>query len=182
MKKTTRVSVASILIAAATIAGHAETGDQIKERFAKADADGNGVVTHAEMMEQVRARFSEFDKNSDGFLELGELPKLMPIPEHRKERMEKRIAKMKEKMAKRGKDIPEELETMPQPTRIRFVAKFDKDGDERVSLNEFARKATRHFKRGDLNGDGSVTMAEIEEAMKKQMKKRFKDKKRRWRG
>lgn len=192
MKKTTVVSIAAVLSATAALGTAAKEPnhlpEHIQQRFIEADSNKDGVVTHAEMMLQVEKRFNVFDKNRDGYLVLQELPKIMPIPEHKKERMKKHKEKMKQRMAGRGHEMPEGMpEAMPaemeerfgargKPTRLRFVAKLDRDGDERVSLEEFARKAARKFKRGDVNGDGSITLAELEETKKHHMKKRFKEK------
>ena len=159
-----------------------EMKEKMLERFNAADADKNGVITHAEMMAKVSEKFGEFDKNKDGFLELEELPKIMPMREkhmrmkhmgkHHENADPEKMAKKKEKMKKRW---------AKKHTRIKFIAKLDKDGDERVSLEEFARKKVEHFKRGDENGDGSVTLAEMEAAGKhmrhhrmKKMKKHHK--------
>jgi len=188
MKKTTAVSIATVLSATAALGIAAKEPnylpEHIQQRFTEADSNKDGVVTHAEMMLQVEKKFNEFDKNRDGYLVLQELPKIMPIAEHKKERMEKHKEKMKQRMAKRDHKMPEgmsaEMENhfgeRGKPTRLRFVAKLDRDGDERVSLEEFTRKAARKFKRGDVNGDGSITLAELEKAKKHHMKKRFKEK------
>ncbi|MFC4349857.1 EF-hand domain-containing protein [Kordiimonas lipolytica] len=154
----------------------------LEERFNDLDSNKNGVVSHAEMMAKAQEKFAEFDKNSDGYLTLEELPKEMPIPEHARERMKKRAERMKERMDERGEDF--EPDDMPdpsgprhgrfegKPTRLHFIAKHDRDGDERISLEEFAAKPVGHFKRMDVNGDGEVTKAELLEAAKaRRMKK-----------
>jgi|GEM_PF-1368776 len=156
----------------------------IEKRFNDLDKNGNGTITHAEMMAKVQEKFAAFDKNRDGFLTLAELPKEMPVPEHIKERMEKRAERMQERMAERGEEFdPEDMPPPPgprgersggKPTRLDFMARHDRDGDERVSLDEFAVKAQHHFKKMDLNGNGNVTKDEAFEAAKKHRMKRGK--------
>ena len=50
-----------------------------------------------------------------------------------------------------------------QMTRMKAMVKMDRNGDEKISLDEFTAKVSRHFKRKDANGDGSISM---EEALK----------------
>ncbi|MEX0300696.1 MAG: hypothetical protein AB3N28_16595, partial [Kordiimonas sp.] len=52
-------------------------------------------------------------------------------------------------------------------SRLTYVARLDKDGDERVSVDEFAGRKIKRFKQADQNGDGSVTLQELEEASDK---------------
>ncbi|MBB4097357.1 hypothetical protein [Sphingomonas kyeonggiensis] len=42
--------------------------------FARADANGDGVVTRAEWIAAANARFDKFDTNKDGKLVVGEVP------------------------------------------------------------------------------------------------------------
>jgi len=42
--------------------------------FARADANGDGVVTRAEWIAAANARFDKFDTNHDGKLVVGEIP------------------------------------------------------------------------------------------------------------
>lgn len=169
---TTLAALAVPVVAAAPVKGK----EMMEKRFKEADLNGNGVITHEEMMAGVQKKFSEFDKNRDGYLTLTELPQEMPVPEHVEKRMEKRMERMRERAAEQGHEL--DPEDMPgqgmrgKPTRLKFMAKHDKDGDERVSLEEFARRAVHHFKRGDVNGDGEVTLAEAEQAMAHHFKKR----------
>lgn len=169
MSKLSNISIACVVsfaLSSSVLAG-AHGG---AKRFEEADKDNNGIITHEEMMAKVQERFEEFDKNGDGFIELAELPKEMPIPE----RMQKRMEEHKKRLAEEGKEIPEAKKKKwekRKPTRIKFIAKMDKDGDEKVSVEEFGRKMVKHFKRADMNGDGSVTKEEAEKAMHKHGKK-----------
>lgn len=170
------VSLLAVQSAQAAAPGKAALKERMEKRFEEVDTNRNGIITHEEMMANVREKFAELDTNRDGFLTLQELPKEMPIPDHMKERMEKRVERMAEKARENGvefdeDDMPDHFGKHGKPTRLNFMAKHDKDGDERVSVDEFARKAVRMFKHADLNGDGSVTKAEAGEAMKKRFGK-----------
>lgn len=136
------------------------------ERFNAADADKNGVITHAEMMAKVSEKFNGFDKNKDGYLELKELPKIMPMSKKHKH-MKK--YKGDHHGGKNAKDMEKKMEKRmaKKHTRIKFIAKLDHDYDEKVSLSEFAKRKIKHFKRADENGDGNVTLAEMETAGKR---------------
>lgn len=170
MKTSTKI----ISVALATlIASQAHAAGDRGERFKEADTNGNGVVTYDEMMATVKTKFSEFDKNGDGYLELGELPKEMPIPAHLEKRIKRHQERMEERAKERGREFdPKDMDSKTKPTRIKFIARHDRDGDEKVSVDEFAVGAVRHFKRMDMNGNGEVTQDEAKEAMKK-MKKKF---------
>lgn len=167
--KTIAISVIALMAGTSAIAA-----GKMKDRFKEVDSNNNGVITHAEMMARVQTEFAKFDKNRDGYLTLSELPKEMPIPEHMKDRLEKRADRMKERLEERadrmGQDFDEEAfeDRLEQrkPTRIRFMARLDRDGDERVSVDEFSRRAVRMFKHADLNGNGEVTKDEADEARK----------------
>lgn len=181
-KKTIAISATALFATGVLAADNMK--ERMEQRFKELDRNGNGIITHAEMMANVQEKFAEFDKNRDGFLTLAELPKEMPVPEHVRERMEKRAERMQERMAERGEEFdPGDLPPPRgprggrfdgKPTRLHFVAKHDRDGDERVSVEEFAVKALRHFKRMDVNGDGEVTKSETIEAAKEHRMKRGK--------
>lgn len=167
--KTIAISVVALMAGTSAFAA-----GKMKDRFKDVDANNNGVITYAEMMARVETEFSKFDKNGNGFLTLAELPKEMPIPERAKERMDERAERMKDRMEeladRRGQEFDriafEERMEKRKPTRIQFVAKLDRDGDESVSLEEFGHRAIGNFKRMDLNGNGEVTQDEANEARK----------------
>lgn len=165
------IAISAVSLFATGVLASGKGQGRMEERFKEADTDGNGVVTHEEMLEKVRGRFSMFDKDDDGYITLAELPEEMPVPEHVRERMEKRAKRMEERMKERGMDAddmpPPEMRGMGpkgKPTRIRFIARHDHDGDERVSFEEFSRKAVERFKRMDIDGDGQVTSEETRNA------------------
>ncbi|MCJ9429196.1 EF-hand domain-containing protein [Kordiimonas marina] len=141
--------------------------------FKLMDTNNDGVITHDELMAHVQAKFASFDKNKDGFLVLDELPKEMPMPQGMK-RGKKRFHKGDRPSPCQDGDCPMGAEGRPPmkaPTRMQFMARFDRNGDEKVSLEEFAEPAVRHFKRMDLNGDGKVTKDEAQEAHKERFRK-----------
>ncbi|MBL4790668.1 MAG: hypothetical protein JKY60_17020 [Kordiimonadaceae bacterium] len=161
-----KLVAAASMIVFATVGVIAADDTEKMDHFKKADANGDGIVTHAEMMAGVGKRFAELDKNSDGFIEFSELPEdmssVLPL-----RNIKKFMAESKRKMLENRSHDVEALRGMKKkkmhhrkPTRIHFIARLDKDGDEKVSLAEFAKKPTHMFKRADANGDGSVTSEE----------------------
>ena len=197
MRRATVTSIAAILAATLTANVSADNhksnhGQAMKmERFKEADLNKDGLVAHGEVMKRVKEKFDSLDTNGDGFLELTELPKEMPMPQPMLKHIEGRKAKMKTRMAERGKEDGEMSKRMRSGmegkskehgnlSRLKFVAKLDRDGDEKVSLDEFSVRALKRFKRHDLDGDGNISVAEMEKTSKhKMMKKRHKDKKHR---
>jgi len=175
------IAISTAVFVPATLSAQEKDGRQafraemqalIKERFARLDADGSGIVSHDEMLASARANFDEYDGNSDGFLSLDELPEVMPLPEH----VQKRRELKEQRFVERGGD-PEKAQKRSekrQPTRIRFVARMDKDRDELVSFDEFSKPTIRMFKRADGNGDGEITEEEMADSMKRRGKGRKK--------
>lgn len=141
----------------------------IVQRFQEADANKDGLITHQEVMITVEKKFSEFDKNGDRYLELSELPKVMSFPGMAQKRLERRLEKRMDKIAEHSgreeADVRAHIEERIKKKRSRlvFVARLDRDGDERISVEEFASRKIRHFKKADKNGDGSVTLQELED-------------------
>ena len=161
MKKTTVLAALAAFVMIGAAGAHADDHEGGMKRFEDADKNSDGIVSHDEMLASVQAKFSEFDKNGDGYIELAELPKEMPVPEHMKERIEKRKAEMSDEQKERFEKKMENREKR-KPSRIDFVARMDRDGDEKISLEEFSKRAVQHFKRADQNGDGEVSKAEAE--------------------
>lgn len=135
-----------------------------KQMFERLDANDNGVVTHAEFMIHNAQRFSEFDADADGFLTLEELPETMPIPLRAQRRLAKRQDRTQKRLEQQGVDA--NTSEMPERARrLRFIARLDKDGDERLSVEEFAAPPLKRFKFADVNGDGQVTDTELNTAL-----------------
>ncbi len=154
-----------------------EPRERAKEVFRQLDVNNDQVVTHDELMLEAQKKFVEFDQNNNGAITLGELPEKMPLSP----RAERRIAHMKDRAdarqqagaQRRGPRMPpdERAEKM-RSTRIKFMARMDKNGDEQVNLEEFAAPLVNRFKRGDINGDGEVTTAEFEQSLEQRKYKR----------
>ncbi len=154
-----------------------------REAFQQLDLNGNGVVTHDELMQEARKNFAEFDLDGNGTILLSELPDKMPLPP----RAERRLAKMKDKVhsreqsgkrdeARRGPRIsPEDRAEKMRPTRLKFMARMDKNGDEQLNVEEFSVPIIKRFKRADVNGDGDVTTAELEQTLEQRRHKRRRD-------
>lgn len=162
-----KIVVTSVFALMASMA--AQSQDNPEGMFEKLDRDGNNIVTHQELMAEAKVHFSEYDTNADGLISLNELPELMPIRGPRKHRFEKIKERMEERQEVHGDDAPprmsiEGVEKRMQPTRLKFVARMDKDHDEHLSLEEFAAPFIHRFKKADADGDGNVTLAEHEEA------------------
>lgn len=141
---------------------------EAKERFLALDVNNNGEVSHDELMQQAVSRFAEFDQDGNGILLLEELPLKMPVPPQAQRRLER----MKERFEARGhaEEGPVPLEERfrdRQPTRMKFMARMDRDGNEQLTVEEFAAPLIKRYKRADINGDGTVTQAELEEMLER---------------
>jgi len=183
MKKITIAATLACVLSAPLIAQDSEQRGPrggVKEAFQQLDLNANGVVSHDELMQEARKHFAEFDLDGNGIVLLSELPEKMPLPP----RAERRLAKQKEKAqtrrqsgqgdeAKRGPRIsPEDRAEKMRPTRLKFMARMDKNGDEQLSLEEFSAPIIKRFKRADVNGDGNVTTAELEQSQEQRKHKR----------
>jgi Ca2+-binding EF-hand superfamily protein len=173
MKKYTYGIILSSLIA---IPVFAQGGTS--KMFENLDTNKDGAVSHAEMMAKTKSDFAEFDKNNDGVILFDELPKEMPLREGQ-ERFMKKIKERHEKKAENGKRrgmgrmSPEEMENKMRPTRIKFMARLDTNGDERLDVDEFSKRSIRRFKKADANGDGTVTREEMEKVFQKKGRGKF---------
>jgi len=154
----------------------ADNKEDKQEKFKTLDINSDGFVTHEEMMKMVQKKFSEYDKDGNGSIALSELPKEMPMPEHMQERREKHREKMQRLRAEGEghEDADQKGHAKAKHTRIMFMARMDKDKDELISLEEFSMGKIRHFKKMDHNGDGKVSLAELDAAEKHMMKKHMK--------
>lgn len=167
-------AVFCLLVGAVAGTSWATAEEGMKQHFKRLDADKNGVITYEEMMHSVHQKFNEFDKNGNNYVELEELPKKMPISDQMKKRMQKHA----EKMAKRSDGNDDEMQArmkerfMKKRSRLSFVARLDENGDERLSVEEFAMQKIRRFKTADRNGDGAVTQEEMEKAASHMKRKR----------
>jgi Ca2+-binding EF-hand superfamily protein len=97
----------------------------------KADANADGVITRAEFTEARAKLFKRMDRNGDGYLSQDD-------------------ARRFSLRGKSGKD------------RIaQAILLTDKDGDGKVSYDEFVNGPSLLFDRADTNHDGTVDAAEL---------------------
>ncbi len=167
---------------AAAQSGHRHMGDKsamkahAQERFQAMDQNQDGTLTHEEMMVEAQAKFAQFDQDGNGVILLEELPVVMPLPE----RAERRLERMRERMQERGVS-EEKLQRLEKrveerrPSRVKFMARFDKDENEQIELQEFAAPMIKRYKRADINGDGTVTQSEFDEAIERGARKERRD-------
>lgn len=145
---------------------------EAKERFLALDTNNSGAVSHDELMAQAAKRFAEYDRDGNGILLLDELPLKMPVPP----RMQQRIERMKDRAERRGSEAGRNaIEARVydrQPTRMKFMAHVDRDENEQLDLEEFATPLIKRYKHADINGDGTVTESEFDEALERGPRKR----------
>ncbi len=175
--KTPTIAV-SLMVLVATSVGAQEALKRdfkayAKERFQELDVNRDGAITHDELMQQARQKFSEFDQDGNGIVLLEELPEKMPLSAKAQRRME-RMQERREARQEEGKRAParslEAFAEKHQPSRIKFMARFDKNGDEQLVVEEFAAPMIKRHKKIDVNGDGTVTEMELDEALERGMR------------
>lgn len=115
-------------------------GGRLMDRlFAKLDADGNGAISSAEGEAAAVEMFERRDGDGGGFLSETEF-------------MSSRQA---------GKASAERVQKLSDFKSKRFAA-ADKNGDRRISAEEFFAAAQQRFGATDANGDGQITREEME--------------------
>lgn len=147
--------------------------ERAQERFQTIDQNKDGTLSHDELMAQAQVRFDEFDQDGNGIILLEELPVKMPLPG----RASRRLERMQENLDLKGasdeqRQRLEEKAEKRRPTRVKFMARLDRDENEQLDVEEFAAPMIKRYKRADINGDGSVTQSEFDEALERGMRKR----------
>ena len=131
-----RITRAEFLDPTGAAAQPADPGARI---FGLLDRNGDGVITRDEMDAARQAAFERLDANRDGVLDEDEFAARNPDPES--------IA-------------PPELESR-RKRDPRFV-QLDRNGDGRISLDEYLADGHDRFQRADRNRDGKLTRAEFD--------------------
>lgn len=97
----------------------------------RADANGDGIITNAEFTAARATMFDRLDRNHDGYLTKDDTP---------------RFVLRQRSNGNRAQEI---------------LLMLDKDGDGRVSRDEFVNSPSLIFQRADANHDGQVDAAEL---------------------
>ena len=126
----------------------AEAQQRAAERFARMDANGDGVINAADREARARARFAEADANGDGLLSFAEMQDARE--ERRATRQERRGDRMGRRGGRRGGG----------EMRQRMMSRADSDGDGAISRAEMTAAALARFDRMDADDNGVVTAEE----------------------
>jgi len=136
---------------------------------AKADADGNGVLTRAEVQTNATAMFAKMDANGDGKVDQADRAA------KRTEMQAKAFERFDANRAERGEKRAEAGEPGKRGPGMRghhgkrgghhgmrggMMMKADANGDKAISAAEFQTAALARFDAADANKDGQVTADE----------------------
>lgn len=142
--------------------------EKLIERF---DTDGDGSLAFAELPERMQKRFEKVDANQDGSISAGELTTAFENRQG-KDRGERRG---KNKGAGEGsseRGAREKGKRRIDPAQL--IQRMDKDGDEKISLDEAPDRLKKNFSRMDANTDAFLDLAELTTAMEMMQQKRHK--------
>jgi len=151
LKIVTLATLGALTLGATAFAEGGKRGGKLD--FSTVDTNEDGFITVEELQAHQVARFAERDANGDGFLNADEMKAAW-------------VARAEEK----GREINEErLER-----RVEFMLRgLDENNDNQVSAEE-AQKGdpAQMIERLDTDGDGKISVAELEEIRGKKSKKR----------
>jgi Ca2+-binding EF-hand superfamily protein len=119
--------------AAARLAFASGQKPDITKIFENADENGDGVVSRAEYADARSKLFARLDRNGDGYLDNADVPS----------RLAARFSGQGNRLAQ-------------------AKALLDKDGDGRISRDEFVNGSGLLFDRADTNHDGVVDAGELQ--------------------
>jgi Ca2+-binding EF-hand superfamily protein len=119
-------------------AGEAGSGRLMERLFHKMDTDGDGAISAAEGEAAAEEMFDRRDANGDGVLTESEFT-----------------------AEAGGKQLVADQRQKLDARRAKRFAAMDKDGDGKVSAQEFFAAAQQRFTAADANGDGRVTKEEL---------------------
>lgn len=132
MRISTYILAATILAGCVAISpAHAQGQRDPAQLLERADLNGDGRITRAEYREARSRLFDRLDRNKDGVINKDDAPR-------------RRL------MRRSGSDRFQEL-----------LAYMDRDGDGRVTRDEFVNGPTPMFDHADTNGDGVVDAREL---------------------
>lgn len=145
--------------------------------FAELDTDGSGAITVADLEAAIAARFAEADANGDGVLDQAEIaariaarieerglePRRRGGVEWTPDMDQRQIDWMAEGVIIRMDDDKSGTvsaeEVSPDSDRLaRMIDRFDSDGDDAVSLEEFEEARATMAERRDARGHGKRWM------------------------
>lgn len=118
------------LVVAVTAASPASAQRGAGDRFAEADANGDGTVTRAEFQAERLERFARMDRNKDGAISRDDFGRLLRARPQAGQRLDE------------------------------LLAEADANRDGRVTHAELERAPMPLFDRADTSGDGRIDAAE----------------------
>lgn len=137
--------------------------EMLIERF---DTDGDGSLAVAELPERLQKRFEKVDADADGFVSAEELTAAFESRQGKGERNGKGTGKKKGERGDQDKSERgdgEKRKRSIDPSKL--LQRMDKDGDEKVSLEEAPGRFKKNFSKMDANADGFVELAELKTAL-----------------
>jgi len=142
---------AACAMCSAAGAAEAWNGPQPERIFRQLDLNGDGIVDQHELDAARRAAFEHADSDRDGYITETEAQSL--------------LQQLRSQGAAGQRPLYRGWIAARKPAeQANLLARFDADGDGRVSEAEFMEFVHPFGAMFDLNGDGVITKAEVEQA------------------